>query len=143
MGDKIAALQEAGKLVSVYRVINVQEGSYFRIDDNRSGHNWGYLVWLGTERQDGVSFKPRTVYRWFDHEIEEHAVPALSNFDDVVALMDESNRLLITDVGDLARKDKDDPRAKAKWSLDDRVVVWDLGAIQLNGRRRRQEQAEA
>jgi hypothetical protein len=140
MGDQIAALQADSKLVSVYDVMNAEPG-YFRIDDNREGHNWGYLVWLGSEQQDGVSFIPRTVYHWFDHRVEEHQFPALTNFDQVVALMDEPNRLLITDVGDLARKDMDDPEVKARWSFDDRVVVQDWSAILLNGRRRRQEQA--
>ena len=140
MGDEIVSLQDAGKLVSIYDVMDAGTG-YMRIDDSREGHNWSYLIWLGEERKSGVSLIPETVYHFFDYEPEEHRFPALETFDEVVALMSLPNTLLITEISpSLAHQNTGSSEVQSTWDLHDRVVVWDRGAIVRNARTRKAQE---
>jgi hypothetical protein len=127
LGETIYGLQQQDKLARAYYVINNEE-DYFRVDDNRPGHNHGYLIWLGKQpKRSGISFRPGTVYHWFEQDDQDtHDFPWLDNFDDIVSLMQHPSVLLIEDIGNLpVTTELDDPAVKAKWSLDDRVVVRD------------------
>jgi len=137
LGDHIARLEDEGKLFSVYDLLGAGDG-YFRIDDNREGQNWGYFIWLGSERLEGNSFIPGAVYLWFDHKIEAHTFPALTEFDDVVALMSDPGALHISELTQF--RDGEDPRdtkASDIFDTDNRIVVWDRSAIVQNNRARK------
>lgn len=130
----ITSLYSTNKLIELSNVVVRAEGEYFRIDDMRDGHNWGYLIWLGEKPiEDDFSFKPRTVYHWYayDDSSDEHTAPRLEEFDDVVALMQDPAARLITDVHHLQKQSSDDPKVTATLGdLKHGVVVWDLGAIE-------------
>jgi hypothetical protein len=130
LGEAIYALQQAGQLFltgELYR----RASRVYRIDDRREGRGWSYVVSLD-DRSDGLRLMPRTVY----HFVEERTNivhPRLTEFDDVVALLDHEQALVITDMGDLqAGTLVADPEVRRRWDFTDRIVVWDGGAIQRN-----------
>lgn len=128
--------QEQSKRLVEYAEVSWER--VFRIDDNRPGHNYTYRVSLlkraPRRRRKTPVLRPRTVYHFFDDEEMRRDHARLMDFDTVVALMRDPNALLIQDVAGLAGSNLDDPQAKARWDMDNRVVVWDEQAIKLNSR---------
>jgi hypothetical protein len=99
----------------------------FRIDDRRPGHSRSYMVSLNTG-DSKYDLLPRTVYHCYGGS-EPEAGERLTDFDKVVALMDEPGTLHIDDLGEFAGGSRRDERLKAVWDFDNRVTVFDIGSI--------------
>jgi hypothetical protein len=103
----------------------------YRIDDRRSGYRWTYLIALSRPDSDVPALVPGVVYHYGStHDKDVHLYPRLQTFDEVRGLMDDPNALVITDTREIAHHKVDDPEVKARFDLDNRIVVWDLVEIQ-------------
>lgn len=134
IGERIYALQQAGRLFPRI-LLNRGPNPGYRIDDARPGYDYTYLVAPGGQPTSGPRLLPGTVYYFMPDE-DAHAHPPLTDFGQVVALMSDPSVLTITDVGLLGDMSTDDPEVQQAWDLSDRVVVWDVGAVQRADDRR-------
>jgi len=129
LGLRIQELRDKGILVPAKDMLKEIE-DFIRIDDLRKGYLWTYYVWLSPKWLSGIMPLAGTVYHCYPDE-DRHIHPRLEELEAVQALLSDPDALVVTDIGDLeSGTPLDDPEVKARWDLDNRVVVWDLGAIQ-------------
>jgi hypothetical protein len=120
LGERIHALIKKGTLFPTKELYPRLTGCY-RIDDSRRGRGHSYLIWAGRATGRGPMFQSGLVYHF--QEEQAHVSP-YDLAGAVLALRGSPNALHLT-----SKAAVDHLKVNPSVDLDNRVLIWDLGAI--------------